>query len=92
MTYDSAVIVTKYIQSVSSIPKANLLDVWVLKALIHILSYILGAQISSSRLTLDVLHITTDSVLVSQTLLKHFKLTFTTLGGCPHPESLMKNA
>ncbi|XP_053083812.1 polycystic kidney disease 1 like 1 [Pangasianodon hypophthalmus] len=63
VTFDSAILVTKYIQNLSSLRESNLLDVWVLKALIRILSYILEAQIPSSRLTLDVLHITTDSVL-----------------------------
>ncbi|KAG7317727.1 hypothetical protein KOW79_018762, partial [Hemibagrus wyckioides] len=64
VTFDSAVLVTKYIQNLSSFRESNLLDVWVVKAVIHILSYILKAQIPSSRLTLDVLYITTESVLI----------------------------
>lgn len=71
VTFDSAVLVTKYIQNLSSFRESNLLDVWVVKAVIHILSIILKAQIPSSRLTLDVLHITTESVLVRQRLLEH---------------------
>lgn len=69
--FDSAVLVTKYIQNLSSLRESKLFDEWVLKALIRIFSYILEAQIPSSGLTLDVLHITTDFVLVSQTLLEH---------------------
>ncbi|KAK2814999.1 hypothetical protein Q7C36_023265 [Tachysurus vachellii] len=64
VTFDSAVLVTKYIQNLSSLRESSLLDVWVVKAVIHILSYILEAQIPSSKLTLDVLHITTNSVLM----------------------------
>lgn len=71
VTFDSAVLVTKYIQNLSPLRESNILDVSVLKALLRILSYILEARIPSPRLTLDVLHITTDSVLVSQTLLEH---------------------
>ncbi|GAA6095704.1 polycystic kidney disease 1 like 1 isoform X1 [Tachysurus ichikawai] len=64
VTFDSAVLLTKYIQNLSSLRESSLLDVWVVKAVIHILSYILEAQIPSSKLTLDVLHITTNSVLM----------------------------
>ncbi|XP_047664341.1 polycystic kidney disease 1 like 1 isoform X2 [Tachysurus fulvidraco] len=64
VTFDSAVLVTKYIQNLSSLRESSLLDVWVVKAVIHILSYILEAQIPSSKLTLDALHITTNSVLM----------------------------
>lgn len=68
---ESGVLVTKYLQNISSLCESSLLDVWVLKAVLRILSYILEAQIPSSRLTMDVLHITRESVLVSQTLLEH---------------------
>lgn len=71
VTFDSSVMVTKYIQNLSSLPESYLLDVWVLKAVVRILLYILEAQIPSSRLTQNVLHITTDSVLVCQILLEH---------------------
>ncbi|XP_046733307.1 polycystic kidney disease 1 like 1, partial [Silurus meridionalis] len=45
--------------------QSSLVDSQVLKSLMRILSYILEAQIPSSRLTLDVLHTTTDSVLAN---------------------------
>ncbi|KAI5617099.1 polycystic kidney disease protein 1-like 1 [Silurus asotus] len=60
VTFDSALLVTKYIHKF----KSSLVDSQVLKSLMSILSYILEAQIPSSRLTLDVLHTTTDSVLM----------------------------
>lgn len=68
---ESAVLVTKYLQNLSSLPESSLLDVWVLKAVLRIFSYILEAQIPSYRLTMDVLHITPETVLVGQTFLEH---------------------
>ncbi|XP_036413818.1 polycystic kidney disease 1 like 1 [Colossoma macropomum] len=73
VTFDSAILVTKYVHHVSSLRETNLpanhiLDVNVVKAVVFVLSNILDAPIPSSRpgiqLTQHVLHIITNSVLM----------------------------
>ncbi|KAL6462894.1 hypothetical protein MHYP_G00293160 [Metynnis hypsauchen] len=73
VTFDSAILVTKYIHRISSLretnlPASHILDVNVVKAVVFVLSNVLDAPIPSSRagiqLTQHVLHGITDSVLM----------------------------
>ncbi|KAL7840831.1 hypothetical protein AOLI_G00261540 [Acnodon oligacanthus] len=73
VTFDSAILVTKYIHHISSpretnLPASHILDVNVVKAVVFVLSNVLDTPIPSSRpgiqLTQHVLHDITDSVLM----------------------------